>query len=164
MRSTVLLFSLVLLLGSCYSFKGISIEPDIDTYFVSPQFKDNTQNTPPNLPQNISERLKDKVRLESRLVFTDTDPDVEFIGTLVSYRVSSEAPQPGESSALNRLTITVAIDYISHKYEENSWKKNFSFFFDFPANQDLSAVEDQAIDEILEQMMEDIFNEAFSNW
>ena len=40
----------------------------------------------------------------------------------------------------------------------------FSFFFDFPANQDLSAVESQAIEEILDQLMEDIFNAAFSNW
>ncbi len=165
-RNNVLCLAGLLLVAlgtGCYSFRGISIEPDVKTYFVVP-FRDNALNAPPNLYQDLTERLKDKVRLESRLVFAETDPNVEFIGTLVSYRVTSEAPQPGESSALNRLTITVAMEYVNHLHEENGWTKNFSFFFDFPANQNLSTIETQAIEEISIQLMEDIFNNAFSNW
>lgn len=146
-----------------YSLKGISIPPDVGTYYVS-QFNNNALNAPPTLAIEVTEALKEKIRRETRLILNETDPDIEFKGTVVDFRVTSEAPQPGEFSALNRLTIVTAVEYISNKNEEDGFKRNFSFFFDFPADQDLAAVETEAITAILDQMMEDIFNVAFTNW
>lgn len=146
-----------------YSLRGISIPADVSTYYVG-QFKTNALNAPPTLAIETAEALKEKIRRESRLVLNDTSPDVEFQGTIVDFRVTAEAPQPGESSAINRLTIVTAIEYISNKNEEDGFKRNFSFFFDFPATTDLTAVQTQAIDDILAQITEDIFNAAFTNW
>lgn len=157
------LFLLPLLFLSCYSFKGTSIPPNIKTFFVD-RFKNNALNAPPTLDQVFMEALKDKVRTESRLLFEDTDPDIEFVGTLVDFRVTSEAPQPGEIASINRLTIIVAIEYIDRRNEENGWKSNFSHFFDFESSQDLNSVQDEAIEVIQNQIMEDIFNKAFTNW
>lgn len=149
--------------SSCYSFSGISIDPSVQTYYVA-QFKNNALNAPPILEQTVTEQLKEKIRTESRLTFNDTSPDIEFEGSIVDFRVTSEAPQPGESTAINRLTIITAVEYINNFNEEKGWKSNFSFFFDFPSSQDLSQVQDQAIEVILDQMMEDIFNKAFTDW
>lgn len=149
--------------ASCYSFSGISIDPNVKTYYVI-QFKNNALNSPPALEQTVTEALKEKIRTESRLIFNDTEPDIEFDGSIVDFRVTSEAPQPGETAAINRLTIVTAVEYINNFDEEKGWKSNFSFFFDFPSSQDLSQVQDQAIQVILDQMMEDIFNRAFTDW
>ena len=146
-----------------YSFRGISIPADVTTYYVG-QFKNNALNAPPTLAIETSEALKEKSRRESRLILNDTDPDVEFQGTIVDFRVTAEAPQPGESSAINRLTIVTAVEYISHKNKEDGFKRNFSFFFDFDANTELASVQTQAIEDILAQLTEDIFNAAFTNW
>ena len=50
--------------------------------------------------------------------------------------------------------------------EEKSWerKRPFSFFFDFGTSQALADVEEEAITTISQQMMEDIFNAAFTDW
>jgi len=146
-----------------YSFRGISIPADVNTYFVG-QFKNNALNAPPTLAIETSEALKEKILRESRLILDDTDPDVEFQGTIVDFRVTAEAPQPGESSAINRLTIVTAVEYISNKNQEDGFKKNFSFFFDFDANTELASVQTAAIEDILAQLTEDIFNAAFTNW
>lgn len=162
-----LLILLVVSVWQCgnngYSLRGISIPADVSTYYVG-QFKNNALNAPPTLAIETSEALKEKIRRESRLILNETEPDVEFQGTIVDFRVTAEAPQPGESSAINRLTIITAVEYISNKNEEDGFKRNFSFFFDFPATTDLSAVQTQAIEDILAQITEDIFNEAFTNW
>jgi hypothetical protein len=158
-----LLMLFPLFISGCYSFSGISISPDVKTYYVG-LFEDNTDESLPNLAQNMGEALKEKIRTESRLVFLDTDPDVEFKGTIVEYRISSEAPRPGELSALNRLTITVAIEYINHKTESKDWRRNFQFFYDFPSDIDFSSVQDRGIKIITDQIMEDIFNAAFADW
>ena len=164
MQRLVLIFiGASLMWSGCYSFRGVSIDPSVTTYYVE-QFTNNALNAQPALAQRFAEDLKEKIRTESRLVFNDTDPNIEFKGIIVSYNVTSEAPQPGETTAINRLTITTAIEYINNVNEEKGWKKNFSFFYDFDSGTDLSSVEDDAVTTISNQMMEDIFNAAFTDW
>ncbi|PSR09359.1 MAG: hypothetical protein DA408_05720 [Bacteroidetes bacterium] len=146
-----------------YSFRGISIPADVRTYYVG-QFKNNALNAPPTIATDFSEALKEKIRRESRLILNETSPDVEFQGTIVDFRVTAEAPQPGATSAINRLTIITAVQYSSNKDETAGFKKNFSFFFDFPASVDLASVQTDAIEAIFTQLTEDIFNAAFTNW
>lgn len=147
-----------------YSFKGISIPADVSTYYVN-QFTDRSLNSPPTLAIETAEALKEKIRRESRLTLDDTDPDVEFIGSIVDFRVTAEAPEPGETSSINRLTIVTAIEYKNNRNEEDGFRQqNFSFFFDFPATTTLASIQTDAIQAILDQLTEDIFNKAFTNW
>jgi hypothetical protein len=164
MRAGIILLLMSMLLQSCtYSFRSAAVDPSITTYFVE-QFTNNAPNAQPALSIRLTEDLKEKIRTESRLVYSEQDPAVEFKGVIVQYSVTAEAPQPGEVTSINRLTIATAVEYINHVEEERGWKKNFSFFFDFSTSTDLSQIEDQAIDEISQQMMEDIFNAAFNDW
>lgn len=145
------------------SQSGASIDPRIETYYVGP-FINNSDASLPNLDQQLAEDLRNKIRLNSRLRQNDTNPDIEFQGTLVGFRITSEAPSANNRVAINRLTITLAIEYIDNKTDDKGWKKNFSFFYDYNANTDFSSVEEEAISTISTQLMEDIFNAAFSNW
>lgn len=164
-RQLILLLSLLSIITweGCYSFRGIDIDAETKTYYVD-QFRNNALDAAPSLQQTLTEALKEKIRTESRLVLNDKTPDIEFKGTIVDYRVSSESPQPGEQTALNRLTIVTAIEYINHKNEQKNWKQNFSFFYNFPSTTSLTSVQDEAIQTISDQIMEDIFNKAFTNW
>lgn len=165
--STSRYFALALLisiLGSaCYTFSGISISENVKTFYVI-RFKDNAPNAPPTLAQTLTFALDQKIRTEARLVENQITPDIEFIGTLVDFRVTSEAPRANETTALNRLTVTTAIEYVNNVETDKGWKKNFSHFFDFPSTQDLSSVQEAALQEIVDQIMEYIFNEAFADW
>jgi hypothetical protein len=161
----ILAAAIGLLLQSCYSFRGISI-PEGAEEVVILNFESNAFSAPQTLALDATEALRDKVRDEARMRIVEIDPDLEFKGTLVDFRVTAEAPNPGEFSAINRLTIVVAIEYINHLDEKDKgWRKNFSFFFDFPGTTTLASVEQEAIDEILENITEQIFNKAFTeNW
>lgn len=163
------LLLLLLLIGAgllavrCYSFRGVSLDPSIRTYQVAP-FVNNAANALPALAQSMEDALREKIRTESRLVYSTEAPDIEFRGTLVDYRISAEAPRTGEVTAINRLTITLAIEYLDNKTQKQVWKRNFSFFYDFPSDRDFAAIETDALKAITTQLMEDIFNAAFSDW
>jgi hypothetical protein len=154
---------LLSLLAGCYSFRGVSLDPAIETYYVAP-FANNAENALPSLSKTMEDALREKVRTESRLRYDDTDPDIEFRGTLVEFRISSEAPRTGEVTAINRLTINLAVEYFNNQTDKQVWKRNFSFFFDYPNDRDFSSVEAEALKTITTQIMEDIFNAAFSDW
>lgn len=156
---------IIIIQSACYSLSGINIDPAVRTYFVE-QLRNNADNAPPTLPQTLTESLKEKIRTESRLVSAEEPADVQFRGSLVDFRVTSEAPQPGETTAINRLTITLAIEcnYTNPQQAAKNWKQNFSFFYDFSSSTDLSSIQETAIRAITQQLMEDIFNKAFTDW
>jgi len=153
-----------LVLDSCrYGFKGTSIDPSVNTFYVD-VFKVDARNAPEIIGQDFTNLFVEKIRRESRLDPVDTDPDIEFKGSISRYEVTYEAPQPGETAAFNRLNLTIKVEYIDYKKEDAGWKQSFPFFFDFPNNQNLIDIQDEAIEAIYEQLVEDIFNKAFTNW
>lgn len=155
------------LAGCTVSFSGASIAPDINTYYVE-LFKNNAQNAPAGLAQICTEKLREKIRVESRLVYADQDPHITYRGTVQDFSVSAQAPQQGTGAtsvaAFNRLTISVAIEFINQKDETKNWKNTFSFFYDFPNDANLIDVQDKGIDDILARINEDIFNKSFADW
>jgi len=156
----------LLLSGCCYSFKGISIDPDVNTFFVQ-NFNNEAPNAPPTLALEFTERLKDKVRLESRLNLKNTDADIEFTGRVTDYRVIPVAPKPGELVSLNRLEVGVSVLFINNKADKKSWPspRAFRHFAEFDNSVDLLSVQDQLLlDVIYPQILEDIFNAAFNDW
>jgi hypothetical protein len=165
-RKIIYALSLMFVLAAslnCYSFRGVSIDPNVNTFYVD-DFELATSNAPITLSQDFSEALRDKIRLETRLTLTDTDPDIEFSGAITGYDVTSMDPQPGEFTALNRLQIRIRVEYVSNKKRDDKWQETFSFFEDFPATQNLIDVEESLVNAIFDQITEDIFNRAFSNW
>lgn len=157
----------LLLTGCCYSFKGISIEKNVETFFVQ-TFETEASNAPPTLGIEFTERLKDKIRLESRLNLRNTDSsDVVFVGKLTDYRVVPVAPKPGEVVALNRLEVGVSVQFFNNKKESDTWPapRTFRHFAEFNNTVDLISVQDQLLREtIYPQILDDIFNAAFNNW
>ena len=45
-----------------------------------------------------------------------------------------------------------------------NYNSNFSRYRDFPANEDLSIIEENLMNEITDELIEDVFNKAIINW
>ena len=158
-----LLFIMAWIGYGCYSFKGITIPAEINTYYVE-NFNLSTANAPVEIDIQFSEALRTKVRTESKLKLTDTDPDVSFAGQITGYQITSEAPREGNTVALNKLEITVQVQYTNHINEKESYSRSYSFFRTFPADQDLQSVQESLNSDIIKQLTEKIFNETFASW
>lgn len=159
----ILELMICLTIPSCYSLKSTSIDPSVNTFFVSP-FESRAENSPATLAINFSEQLKDKIRRESRLRFVDTDPDLSFSGNIEDFSVSSQAPTADNVSALSRLTIRVHVEFENKHDEKKNWSQSFSFFQDYDGKQNLLDVQESLITTINKQIIEDIFNKAFGDW
>lgn len=160
---TIILFFTIVTLQSCYTLNGISIPENINTYYID-NIKLTARNAPPLINQIFADELRNKINSQTKLTQDNTDPDVEFKGDIARFDLKPLAPTRDQESSLNRLTVSIQIEYINHRDDEASWKQSFSQNYDFSADQDLLSVQDQAIDEIYEQIIEQIFNKSFANW
>ncbi len=155
---------IALLSSACYSFKGVTIDPNVNTFYVAPFDVTTEKNFPATLSNTFSERLKDKIRQESRLNYNDENPDIEFSGAITNYEASFEAPQPNETTAFNRLTIEVTVEYLNHKKDDEKKTMSRKAFRDYPTTDNLISVQDDLIAQINNDLVEEIFNWAFNDW
>jgi len=162
-----LFFSLVIstVFSSCflfYTFKDISIQPDVKTFYVE-DFDNTAKNSPPTLNQDFAEALRKKVINETSLNYDERDPNIVFSGTVVSYEVSAQAPTQ-EGASLNRLDIKIKVKYENILHEEENWEQTFGYYSDFSAEQNLIDVQDVLTKEIFDHILDDVINKAFNNW
>lgn len=154
---------IALYFSACYSFKGIAIPPEINTYYVE-NFVNREADAPIDIEVTFAEALRAKVRNESRLKYDEVDPDIQFSGDITRFSVDYEAPEEGNTVALNKLTIGVQVVYKNNRDEKDTWSKSFSFFRTFDKNQDLASIQGDLIEEIFSQITESVFNDAFTDW
>jgi hypothetical protein len=155
------------LLSGCsmkYSFTGASIPQETKTVSVY-DFPNMAPLINPTLTNTFTEALKDKFVSLTRLQVVTEYGDLEFSGSIVDYRTQPMAIQANsDQAAQNRLTITVKVKFTNAQNPKANFDTNFSRYSDYSSDKNLQEVEDALVNEILEQLIDDIFNKAVVNW
>lgn len=162
----IVAFCTLLTISSCgiYSFSGTSIQPDVKTVTLN-YFEYTALRVNPNLSNDLTQALQDKFQKLTRLEQVDIDGDIEIHGTVTGYDVRATAITANEVAAMNRLTISIKIDFTNKKYPEDDFEnKSFSAYADFDSTQSIDAVEASLCEEIIEKLVDDIFNATVANW
>ncbi len=158
--------------GVKLTFSGVNLPPEVKTVSISTFFNETAQG-PANIDILFTEDLKEYYQRNTPLDLIAADGDLQFAGAITSYATAPVAPGAStnnngaidQTSQLQRLTIRVSVEFINRFSQENSFaKQSFSYFSDFPADQNLSDVENELIDEIFEQIIFDIFNKTAADW
>lgn len=157
-------------LQSCgiYSMTGTSTSA---TTMQVDLFYNNTDLGPANLGADFTNRLKEYYQRNSSLKILPENGELQIEGVITGYTVTPVAPVSSgsvitpDAAAMTRLTITVQANYVDSIEPKNSFKnKSFSFYADFPNDQDLTNVRESLERKIFEQIMLDIFNVTVANW
>lgn len=146
-----------------YSFSGTSIQPDVNTVTIEfCEYKALKVN--PLLATQFTEAMKEKFRKLTKLEQVDMDGDLVLHTEIIGYDVSATSITADEVAARNRLTVNVKVQFSNKKYPEDDFDKNFSAYADFDATQLLDSVQDSLCEEIIEKLVEDIFNASVAQW
>jgi len=164
------LLLLVLTSQSCgiYSFTGASIPPGVTTFQVN-FFENLAGNRPgstvePGLDNDFTNALQDLIMNQTNLNLVSQDGQLIYEGEIIEYSVTPMSATSQNTAAQNRLKMTVAFRFFNIKKEEDDYKKNYSFFYDFPAELQVYDVIDSAHKEIFDRITQDIFNDTLAKW
>jgi hypothetical protein len=167
--SEPLLFILILIVAffyGCrvtYSFSGASISALTKTFSVQ-YFQNRAPLVQVGLSQYITDALIDKCKSQTKLKYVNSIGDVNFEGEISDYNTRPMTVAADAQAATNRFTITVKVKFTNAIDPDLSFEQTFSRYEDYSSNLDLSAVEKELSDKIVEMLVEDIFNQAFVNW
>ena len=167
--SVILFVAAIVLTGlvvrSCgiYSFSGTSIQPDVHTVSIH-YFEYKALRVNPTLSNELTEALRDQFTRLTRLDQVDEEGDLDIRGEITGYDVKAMGITADEVAAQNRLTVNIKIYFTNRKYPEDDFEQSFSAYSDFDATQSLDAVESGLCEEIIEKLVEDVFNATVANW
>ena len=151
-----------------YSFTGASIPEGTESFQVN-LFENNSGNNvgsifEPGLDRDFTVALQNILENQTNLEMLQSNGDLLYEGEIIEYRVSPMTATANLDAAQNRLTITVYVIFTNFKSEEDNFEQRFSFYFDFPAAEQLVSVKNEAHEIIFERITQEIFNASLSKW
>lgn len=155
---------LLLMLPGCgiYSFSGASTT-GLSTVSIQ-YFQNRASLVQPGLSQYITDELTDKCKAQTNLAIVNGLGDANFEGEIIDYNTRPHTVSADANAAVNRFTIGVRVKFTNVADPEKSFEQTFSRYEDYSSLSDLSEVESQLSERIVEMLVEDIFNAAFVNW
>lgn len=145
-----------------YSFTG-KFPPSIKTFSVK-TFSNQSSLVVPSLSEKMTEKLKDKFLKEMNLKLVDDEADISFSGIITDYKTTPSAISSDDRAASTRLTITIQVKFENSQVPKDNYETSFSNFAEFNSTLDFSSVQDNLNDQIIEKLIQDIFNKAVNNW
>ena len=145
------------------TLSGASIDENLKTFSVQ-YFTNRAAIINPLLSQKFTELLKERIMGESRLVLVEGVGDIDFSGEITGYTIRPMAIKEDAVSAQSRLTVTVKVRYKNKIDPKKNWESSFSAYQDYASERNISEVEGELTSLIIDQITENIFNKAFSDW
>lgn len=147
-----------------YSFKDTSpIPAEIKSFRVN--FLENKAryvNT--QLSPQLTEKLKDKIRGNTRLRQVNEDSaHYDISGYISDYTVSTSGIS-GTNASSNRLSVSFHLIFKNNLDLTKNFEADISTNYDFNASQNLSQAESTLTPDIIKNTVDGVFNKIFSNW
>lgn len=158
---------LALLLTACsisYKFNGASIDyTKVKTVSIQ-DFPNQAPLVYPQLSQLFTEGLKDIYVRQTRLEMVNNNGDLELEGEITGYDLSNTAVKEDAYASLTKLTVTVRVRYANRVNPDEDFEQSFSAYREFDANTMLEQVQEELCTEIIDELVDQIYNATVANW
>ncbi|MBP3716223.1 MAG: LptE family protein [Paludibacteraceae bacterium] len=169
MKRTFLYFVVLLFVGlsSCmvsYKFNGTSIDyTKIKTISVA-DFPNQASLVYPSLAPNFNEKLKDEYSSKTRLKLVPREGDLQVSGEIVNYELIQIGVNAAGTSTKTKLQITLNVRFVNKQNPSESFEQRFSSYQEFSNEQTINQVQDELNEQIIEDLVNQIFNRTVANW
>lgn len=161
----LILVAVLVSFNSCsvYNFTGTG-KIDAKTFQVN-YFQNNAPLVEPGIERTFTLQLQDLIQNQTNLNLVSSGGDLTYEGEIVDYYISPMTATADQRASQNRLSIRINVRFTNKNKEADDFEKAFSFFFDYPATEQLVGARlTEALDEIFERITQDIFNESLAKW
>ena len=158
-------FTMLLIVGCSisYKFTGTSINYDL----IKTIQLDNVANRAPYgwapMEAIFNNKLQDLYANQTRLKIVKRGGDLHIAGEITGYDQYNKSISADGFSSQVQLKMTVNIRFTNSKTNE-SWERQFSATTQYNSTQQLSAVQEQLVTEMVKDLTDQIFNATVADW
>ena len=147
-----------------YKFNGASIDyTKVKTIMIS-DFTNQASYVNPTLAPEFTEELKDIYIRQTRLERVTSNGDLALEGEVTGYDFTPMAVKEDALASQTRLTITVRVRYMNNTNPDEDFEQSFSAYREFDSNLMVQQVESSLCAEIIEEIVDQVYNATVANW
>lgn len=157
----------VMVIVSCtisYKFNGASINYDKVKTISIANFPIQSAYVYPPLGVEFNQQLLDIYVQQTRLRQVDTGGDMDISGEIIEYSQRNKAVQADGLSSMVTLTVRVNVRFVNNTNHAEDFEQQFSASADYESTRQLIDVQDELIKEIVDDLVDQIFNATVARW
>lgn len=108
--------------------------------------------------------LQDKFMQQTRLKQVRQGGDLELSGEITNYDAYNKGVGSDGYSTMAELRMTVNVRFVNNTNHTEDFEQQFSASREYNASQQLSAVQEEYVSQMIDEIVEQIFNATVANW
>ena len=112
----------------------------------------------------LNEALSDAFVQKTKLRQVQRGGDLQLAGEITSYDQFNKSISADGYSAMVQLKITVNVRFTNNTNHDEDFERSFSATRDFDATQSLDSVQEELVSQMINEIVESVFNAAVANW
>lgn len=169
MRRHGIIWGLLLagLLTACtisYKFTGTSIDYTKTKTISLDKFPIRANYVWSPMESMFYNTLSDAYAQKTKLKVLKRDGDLQLAGEIVEYSQTNKSIGSEGFSTQVQLKVVVNVRFVNTKNHEKDFEQRFSATADYDSSKQLTAVQDELVQEIIEDIVDQIFNATVADW
>ncbi len=159
----VVLLTLLTACSISYKFTGTSINYDLIKSIQIDKLVNRAPYGWAPMEAMLNNKLQDVYANQTRLKLVKRAGDLHIAGEIVSYDQFNKGISADGHASQVQLRMTVNIRFENSKTNER-WEKQFSATSQYDSNQQLTAVQERLVTEMIKDICDQIFNATVADW
>lgn len=162
-----MLLAVLCLTAACsvsYKFNGASIDyTKVKTIQISP-FPIRSAYVYGPMQAMFNNKLTDIYASQTRLQQVKRNGDLQLSGEIVGYEQFNKAISSDGYSSQTQLKLTVNVRFVNNTNHTEDFERRFSATSEYDSSQQLTAVQDALLEQMIKDITDQIFNATVANW
>jgi len=165
-RIVLILFCSVLVTSSCisYKFNGASINYDKIKSITIENFSNRSALVWGPMEPKLNTAIKDIYAQQTRLKLVNKGGDLQIGGEITGYEQSNKSIAADGYTSMNSLRLTINVRFTNNTNHAEDFEQQFSATRDFDAKQQLASVQEELVNQMIKEIVDQIFNATVANW
>ena len=161
------LLAMVLNAAGCsfkYRLNGASIDYNLIKTITIESFTNRASFQWARMAPMFNETLSDIYNRQTKLRQVKRDGDLVISGEITAYDQTNKSISADGYSSMVQLKMTVSVKYRNNKNHNEDFDKTFTASREYDASQQLSAVQEELVQQMIDDIVDQIFNASVANW
>ena len=166
-RRSLLLFLLALLVSACtisYRFNGASIDYTETKTIQIDNFPIRSAYVWAPMQSIFQNRLTDIYANQTKLRQVKKNGDLQLAGEIVGFDQFNKGISSDGYSSQVQLRMTVNVRFVNNKKHNEDFERQFTATSEYDASQQLNAVQEELVTQMVKDITDQIFNATVANW
>lgn len=163
----VLIVLVTLLISACtisYRFNGASIDYTTTKTIQIDNFPIRSAYVWGPMQSIFQNRLTDIFANQTKLRQVKKNGDLQLAGEIVAFDQYNKGISSDGYSSLVQLKMTVNVRFVNNKKHTEDFERQFTATSEYDASQQLTAVQEELVTQMVKDITDQIFNATVANW